>query len=232
MISRAVAADYAGYTALDRSQPVSFDGKTVKWNGKTFTLDQNTIFLDSRLDRAQLAANPHAFDNLKDAVAALKHGTAEKPMLLLTAPGVYWVDDPDDPAIRGANDGAPVGMTIACNNLYFYGLNSKCENVVFAVNRGQTQGAAGHFTMFNIQGNGLKSENVTFGNYCNVDLKFPLNQSLSRPKRAEAISQAQLFSYSGTTASPSTAPCQPSELAPLCQDIHQLPYRKQRPRWR
>jgi hypothetical protein len=197
LISRASAADYAGYSTLDQSQPVSFDGKTVTWNGKTFTLDENTLFLDFRLDRAQLAGNPYAFNTLKDAVAKLKHGTAEKPMLLLTAPGVYWVDDPDDPAIRGNGGSAPLGMTIACNHLYFYGLNTKWQNVVFAVNRGQTQGSAGNFTMFRIEGTGLKSENVTFGNYCNVDLKFPLVPSLGRPKRAEAIAQAQLFSYSG-----------------------------------
>ena len=197
MNSRAGAADYVGYSALDQNQPVSFDGATVKWNGKTFTLDENTLFLDYRLDRAKLAGNPYAFNTLKDAAKALKNGTAEKPMLLLTAPGVYWVDDPDDPAIRGNGGAAPVGMTIACNNLYFYGLNTKWENVVFAVNRGQTQGSAGNFTMFNIQGTGLKSENVTFGNYCNVDLKFPLNPSLNRAKRAEAIVQAQLFSYNG-----------------------------------
>lgn len=196
---RAGAADVAGYTALDQSQPVSFDGKTVKWNGKTFTLDASTIFLDYRLTAAQLAGNPYAFNNLKAAGAALKNGTPEKPMMLLTAPGVYWVDDPNDPAIRtgGPGGGAPYGMVIACNNLYFYGLNTKRENVVFAVNRGQTQGSAGNFTMFQIQGTGLKSENVTFGNYCNVDLKFPLNPALNRPKRAEAIAQAQLFSYNG-----------------------------------
>ena len=198
MISRADAAEYAGYTALDQSQPVSFDGNTVKWNGKIFTLDENTLFLDNRLDHAKVAGNPYAFNNLKDAATALKNGTAEKPMLLLTAPGVYWVDDPDDPAIRtGGGGGGPYGMTIACNHLYFYGLNTVRENVVFAVNRGQTQGSAGNFTMFQIQGTGLKSENVTFGNYCNVDLKFPLNPALNRAKRVDAITQAQLFSYSG-----------------------------------
>ncbi|MSU51243.1 MAG: hypothetical protein EXS37_19505 [Opitutus sp.] len=197
MTPSAGAADYAGYSALDKNQPVSFDGNTVKWNGKTFVLDAKTLFLDYRLDRAKLAGNSYAFNNLKDAKAALKHGTPEKPMMLLTAPGVYWVDDPDNPAIRGtANDGA-LGMTIACNHLYFYGLNTNRENVVFAVNRGQTQGSAGNFTMFQIQGTGLKSENVTFGNYCNVDLKFPLVPSLGRPRRADAIAQAQLFSYQG-----------------------------------
>ncbi len=197
MIPRARAADYSGYTALDPSQPVSFDGTTVKWNGKTFVLDENTLFLDYRLDRAKLAGNPYAFNNLKDAVAKLKNGTAEKPMLLLTAPGVYWVDDPDDPVIRGTNGTTTTGMTIACSHLYFYGLNTKRENVVYAVNRGQTQGSEGNFTMFNIQGTGLKSENVTFGNYCSVDLKFPLVPSLSRKRRVESIVQAQLFSYNG-----------------------------------
>lgn len=198
MTSWVSAADYAGYSPLDASQPISFDGKTVNWNGKTFTLDQNTLFLDSRLDREKLAGNAYAFNNLKEAAAALKSGTPQKPMMLLAAPGVYWVDDPDDPAIRGSGGGrAPVGMSITCDHLYFYGLNSRRENVVFAVNRGQTQGAAGNFTMFSIQGTGLKSENVTFGNYCNVDLKFPLNTSLNRAKRADAIAQAQLFSYNG-----------------------------------
>jgi hypothetical protein len=197
IISGTDAAEYAAYRALDPSQPVFFDGKMVTWSGKTFTLDKNTLFLDYRLDGAQLANNPYAFNSLKEAAKALTHGTAEKPMLLLTAPGVYWVDDPDDPAIRRGGAGAPVGMTIACNYLYFYGLSTKRENVVFAVNRGQTQGAEGNFTMFSIQGRGLKSENITFGNYCNVDLNFSLVPSLSRPKRAEAIAQAQLFNYQG-----------------------------------
>lgn len=191
------AASYTGYRAMDPSQPIAFDGATVTWNGRTFVLDAHTLFLDHHLDRAQLAGHPHAFNTLKDAAMALKHGTAEKPMLLLTAPGVYWVDDPDDPAVRGTDGSPPLGMTIACNYLTFFGLNSRRENVVFAVNRGQTQGSAGNFTMFRIEGVGLKSENVTFGNYCNVDLKFPLQPSLGRPKRAEAIAQAQLFSYQG-----------------------------------
>lgn len=197
-VSCAGAAEYPGYVALDSSQPIAFDGATVKWNGRTFTLDEHTLFLDYRLDQTRLAGQPYAFNNLKAAVAQLKHGTAAKPMMLLTAPGVYWVDDPDDPAIRvGGGGGGPFGMTIGCNHLYFYGLSTKWENVVFAVNRGQTQGSAGNFTMFQIQGVGLKSENVTFGNYCNVDLKFPLVPSLGRKKRAEAIAQAQLFSYQG-----------------------------------
>lgn len=34
---------YTGYTPLDANSPIAFDGATVTWNGKTFTLDENTI---------------------------------------------------------------------------------------------------------------------------------------------------------------------------------------------
>jgi len=188
---------YTGYTSLDPSEPITFDGQTVTWKGRSFTLDENTIFLDYRLEERQITGNPYAFNNIEDAAAALTNGSKEKPMILLTAPGVYWVDDPDDPEIRVPKNGEyfPAGMSITCDHLYFYGLNSNRDNVVFAVNRGQTQGASGNFTMFVINGEGLRSENVTFGNYCNVDLEFPLAPELSRKKRAESIAQAQLFMY-------------------------------------
>lgn len=73
--------------SADQSQSVSFDGKTVTGIGRTFVLGENTLFLDYGLERAQLAAHPYAFNNLKDAKGALRNGTADKPMMLLTAPG-------------------------------------------------------------------------------------------------------------------------------------------------
>ena len=197
-------AAYTGYVPLDPdpAEAIVFDGATVAWNGKTFTLDENTLFLDYRLDAAQIEGNPYAFNNVTDALAALKSGTAEKSMLLLTAPGVYWVDDPDADVIRDATNGpsfwgTPMGAHLVVDHLYFYGLSQNPRNVVYAVNRGQQMGAQGNFTMFAIEGVGLKSENVTFGNYCNVDLEFPLEPSLSRARRGDAITQAQLFFYTG-----------------------------------
>lgn len=197
MSAEPIKNEYTGYTSLDKTEPITFDGMSVVWQGKSFTLDENTIFLDYRLEESQISHNPYAFNNINDAAAALKDGTENKPMMLLTAPGVYWVDDPDDPEIRVPKPGEyfPLGMKIRCDHLYFYGLNNDPDNVVFAVNRGQTQGASGNFTMFSIEGKGLRSENVTFGNYCNVDLEFFLAPELSRKKRAEAIAQAQLFMY-------------------------------------
>lgn len=195
-------AAYTGYVPLDPdpTEAIAFDGRTVTWNGQTFTLDENTFFLDYRLDAAQIEGNPYAFNSVTAAFEALKSGTADKPMLLLTAPGVYWVDDPDADIIRDASNGpaywgTPMGAHLVVDHLYFYGLSQTPRNVVYAVNRGQQMGAQGNFTMFAIEGVGLKSENVTFGNYCNVDLEFPLEPSLSRARRGDAITQAQLFYY-------------------------------------
>ncbi len=79
----------------------------------------------------------------------------------------------------------------------FQGLSNDPTNVVLACNRGQTIGAKGNFTMFRFFGNGTAAENITFGNYCNVDLNYPLLPKLNRKKRASAIVQAQLIICDG-----------------------------------
>src|SRR5690554_5775204 len=80
------ASKYEGYVCLDNTEPILFDGAKVEWNNKVYVLDKNTIFLDYRLESALITDNPYAFNNIQDAAKALTHGTAHKPMLLLTAP--------------------------------------------------------------------------------------------------------------------------------------------------
>jgi hypothetical protein len=120
-------------------------------------------------------------------------------MVFYIAPYVYWIDNPDDTAIRIPKLGAttPIGLEIKCEWLKFYGLSDDPRNVVLASNRGQTIGAKGNFTMFRISGQGTSAENVTFGNYCNIDLDYPLKPDLNRKKRASAIVQAQLVFCDG-----------------------------------
>ena len=110
------------------------------------------------------------------------------------APGVYWIDDPDDPAIRKPESGEniPYGMKVRLNRTRIIGMGDSPEDVVLACNRGQTQGADGNFTMLHISGDDIQVENLTFGNYCNVDLNYRLDPKQSRQRRADAIVQAQL----------------------------------------
>ena len=110
------------------------------------------------------------------------------------SPGVYWIDNPDDPAIRKpeAGNSIPYGMTVRLNRTRLVGTGASPEDVVLACNRGQTQGAEGNFTMLHITGDDFQAENLTFGNYCNVDLDYKRDPKQSRKRRADAIVQAQL----------------------------------------
>ena len=115
------------------------------------------------------------------------------------APGVYWIDDPDDPSVRKPDEGesTPFGMKLRLSKTRIVGTGDGPEDVVLACNRGQTQGAVGNFTMLHITGDDIVAENLTFGNYCNVDLDYQRDPSQSRPRRADAIVQAQLVICQG-----------------------------------
>ncbi|MCB0638247.1 MAG: hypothetical protein KDC54_16575 [Lewinella sp.] len=188
-----------GYQPLNPADPVHFGGKYFVYRGDTVTLGPRAFFIDGQLTEEQAAAWPYVFNSVNAAVPQLSHGTEAEPMTLYLAPYVYWIDDPDDPAVRVPELGGrtPYGLVIACEWLRFQGLTQDPRNVVLAANRGQTIGAEGNFTLFQFRGDGTRSENLTFGNYCNVDLEFPLKPALNRPRRAGAIVQAQLIHCNG-----------------------------------
>jgi hypothetical protein len=161
-------------------------------------LGPKAFFIDGQFTDEKASKYPYVFNSINKAAEHLINGTEGSPMVLYIAPYVYWIDDPDDPAIRiGQSGQSPFGLIIDCEWLRFYGLSDNAENVVLACNRGQTIGSQGNFTMFRFIGDGTSSENITFGNYCNVDLEFPLKPELSRKKRALAIVQAQLILCNG-----------------------------------
>ena len=131
---------------------------------------------------------PHTYRTFQDASTHFIDG-----ITVFIKPGIYWIDNPDDPTVKvGHNGREPFGMTIRCPHLRLIGLGDNPHDVVLASQRGQTQGAVGNFTMFDFWVTALQVENLTMGNYCNVDLVYPLNPRLNRPKRAEAITQAHV----------------------------------------
>jgi len=187
------------YQSLDSKNPILFTGKTIVYKGKTIELGPKSFFIDRQLTDAQIAKYPYVFNSINAASKQLTNGSETSRMTLYIAPNVYWIDDPDDPEIRKpeGNASVPYGLVIKCEWLRFYGLSDNFENVVIAANRGQTIGAAGNYTLFKFSGEGTSAENITFGNYCNVDLNYPLKPELNRIKRASAIVQAQLIHCDG-----------------------------------
>lgn len=131
------------------------------------------------------------YNNVPDAFAAVNGCSCAT---LRVRPGVYWLDDPDSPAtvLPKAGSTVPFAIEVRCDTLSIIGVDTDPEATVFAVNRGQTQGAIGNFTMIHFLGRMLEVANMTFGNYCNVDLEYPRRPELSRAKRNASIVQAQI----------------------------------------
>lgn len=187
-----------GYVSLDLEEPIVFGGNYIEYNGEKIILGERAIYVDGTLTDEVIEKYEYVYNDFTKAAEAFINGTEDEPMVVYLAPYVYWIDDPDDEEIRVATSGdIPYGMVIKCNNLHLIGLNSNPSNVVLAVNRGQMQGAKGNYTMFYFDGKGTRTENLTMGNYCNVDLIYSLKSELSREKRAEAITQAQLALTNG-----------------------------------
>ena len=151
-------------------------------------LDEYHLLLDGSLTDEEVRSRQYVYNDFREAVRHFKDTAT-----LYIRPWVYWVDNPDTPEIvKGENGREPFGIVIHGKKLTFVGLGEKPEDVVLASQRGQMQGAVGNFTMFDLHVDELTVENMTLGNYCNVDLDYPRNPSLSRKKRSDAITQAHV----------------------------------------
>ncbi len=153
-----------------------------------FVSAQHLDSLHLLVDGTSKGTTPYIYNSFQAASEHFREGVT-----VYFRPGVYWIDDPDDPAVRVGRDGRePFGMVVRCSRLRLVGLGENPQDVVLASQRGQTQGAVGNFTMFDFWVKSLFVENLTMGNYCNVGLVYPKNPRWNRKKRAEAITQAHI----------------------------------------
>ena len=191
-----------GYTPIDSSDPVEFGGTYIKYQGETIQLSETAIYLDGSLSDELAAQYPYVYNDITKALSAdaLKNGTADKPMTVYVAPYVYWIDDPaaTDTVQKTEGYSVPYGMVVNSEYLTIKGLTGNPDNVVLAGNRGQSHASNGNYTMFRFNCSGaLTVKNITTGNYCSVDLDYPLMSELNQAKRTETITQAQLADVSG-----------------------------------
>jgi hypothetical protein len=191
-----------GYTPMDSSDPVEFGGTYIKYQGETIQLSETAIYVDGSLSDELAAQYPYVYNDITKALSAdaLKNGTADNPMTVYVAPYVYWIDDPaaTDTVQKTEGYSAPYGMVVNSDYLTIKGLTGNPDNVVLAGNRGQSHASNGNYTMFRFNCSGaLTVKNITIGNYCSVDLDYPLMSELNQAKRTETITQAQLADVSG-----------------------------------
>ena len=191
MFKPIILAAFLCYTPIIQAGDVRIDteNSSVSIGNETYRLNATTFLLTP-----EKSDSPYIFNDALKAIETINKSGASK-VTLFVAPSVYWLDNPDDPSVRRSvyhSGDIPYAAKIKCDSLSIIGLSDNPEDVVFAVNRGQTQGALGNYTMLHFKGRSLHTENMTFGNYCNVDLVYPRDTTLNRRKRNEAIVQAQL----------------------------------------
>lgn len=171
--------------AVSAQTPFSFKGQQLTTSSHVFYVNP-----------AQ-KSKPKAFTfaSVKEALAAASENNDSTEWLnIYIEPSVYWLDNPDDDAVRRPKEGSsvPYAMELQMSKVRMIGMCDDAQDVVFACNRGQTQGAEGNYTMLHIVGSDIEAENITFGNYCNVDLVYPKDPRMNRAKRKDAIVQAQI----------------------------------------
>ena len=139
-------------------------------NGKQLVLGAKSLYVDGALT----SSNPAAFQfkTLHEAVAAAVDGTQAEPMTIYIEPDVYQMNGT-------LHDR---GLYVDKDWVSLIGLAEDARDVVLADNRGHTIGAESASgsspaeTIF-ITGTGFHAENLTIGNYCNVDLVSPRDPS-------------------------------------------------------
>lgn len=156
----------------------------------------DSIFLvDLSLDNE---ANKFVFDNVRDALKMAEKVRAnglKRKIRIFFSPNVYWVDDKDDNKIvmpENPNSGVASGIEIKAGNINMIGLTGNPEDVVIAGNRGEKYGADRMYTMFDWVGDDLTMEDLTFGNFCSIDLVYKRNPDLDHEKRTDRVTGAKI----------------------------------------
>lgn len=173
------------------------DGKSFTYgfegDEKTVSISEQAIYLDGRLSADEIKDFSNVYNDFNQALEAAKSGSKESTTKIYIVPYVYWIHDPKQSSTEDA-----FGIIKEIEYLTLEGLTTNPSNVVIAGNFGHDEGyAGGNWTMFKIIGDGLTLENITFGNYCNVDLVYNLDSSLNVEKRTTNITQGQIGLYEG-----------------------------------
>lgn len=190
------AARAAGSTSAP-GPALAADGRSFTYRGKSVTLGPRALYVDGALTDDQAAKLAYVYNSFPEAMAHLTDGTEEAPMEVYLAPYVYWLHDPHAPEAQDMK--GDYQLEIACRNLHITGLSDDPRDVVVAANFGHDVGFMGsNYTMFHITGDGLTLKDLTFGDYCNVDLVYPRDPSLNMPMRAQGnVTQGQIGVYDG-----------------------------------
>ncbi len=162
--------------------------KSISYFGKTITLSKHAVYLDSSLTNDQLG--DFAYNDIVKMAAGIEAGENEStPTIVYIAKGVYWVDDRTKST--DTTGSSTIGLELNKDFVRFYGMDKDASLTVIAGNRGKDAGCDQNWNVIGV-GDQFQAKDLTIGNYCNIDLDYPSNTSLSVSARLpSSICQAQ-----------------------------------------
>lgn len=157
--------------------------RIVSESGQSLVLNNHSFYVNQKLKRSDPAS--FQFNSLHQALAQANSGSEQQPMIIYLEPDVYQANGSETER----------GLIIEQDWLSLIGLSDDAHGTVIADNRGHMIGAnslsgsSPAETLF-ITGTGFYAQNLTIGNYCNVELIYPLNPAKNQAKRSTTITQA------------------------------------------
>ena len=120
---------------------------TFNYKGKELQTGTHTWLVRPDASSEELAGG-NVFRTVKDAMLAVdsihltvmeERFTEEHPLSIYISPWVYWMDDPDDPAVRRPlkGEGIPYGLKVELGHTRLIGLSDDPTHTILACNRGQ-----------------------------------------------------------------------------------------------
>lgn len=136
----------------------------------------------------------YRFNSIHEAVMNMHDGTEKEPFTIYLMPGVY----------KTKGTPSSVGLTIEHDWVRLIGLGDNPDDVVIYDNRGHMvnsfpydNGANSPAQTMIVNGNGFYCENLTIGNYLNVDMVYKRDESQNIEHVSDVITQAYAIGSTG-----------------------------------
>ena len=133
------------------------------YQGNTLTTNEHRLLVGSKPTNARR----NTFRTIEEALRAAeqKSSTDTTWTEIYIEPSVYWIDNPDDKAIRMPRKGKATtyGCAEKINQVHMRVMSDKDEDAVLACKRGATQGEGCNGTIFHCLGCDLKGDKINFG---------------------------------------------------------------------
>lgn len=186
---------YNQIIAQNALSPYEIIGNTLIYKSEKIELNEYNILVDGNLNNKKIKEQKFIYNDINEAFKNIKSGKDDKHrMTIYVSPYVYWINNKDGDEIKFLDNSSilTIGTEIKHSWITICGLTDDASEVIIANDKGKNEGAQDNYAVLSFKGKGIKLQNITLGNYCNVDLEYKLKPELNHEHRSQTMTQAQI----------------------------------------